>query len=99
MSLIQKTFVVSDRIKNGRTLIRTLAHTMAEVGELAEEVVIANGFSYKQPGPDGIVGEAVDVILCALDIIYQVDPTITEKDIEAIAERKLAKWEAKTRST
>lgn len=98
MSLIQKTFAASDRIKNGRNQTRILAHTMAEVGELAEEVLIANGFSYKQPGADGIVGEAVDVILCALDMIRQTDPTITEKDIEAIAERKLTKWEAKTRS-
>jgi NTP pyrophosphatase (non-canonical NTP hydrolase) len=99
MSIIQKTFESSDKIKNGRTLIRTLAHTMAEVGELAEEIVIANGFSYKQPGEDGIVGEAIDVILCALDIIHKHDPLVTEEDLEKIAIRKLAKWEAKTRST
>jgi len=98
MSLIQKTFESSDKIKNGRNQTRILAHTVAEVGELAEEIVIANGFSYKQPGEDGIVGEAVDVIICALDMIHQTDPTVTEEDLEKIAIRKLAKWEAKTRS-
>ena len=99
MSLIQKTFAASDKIKNGRNQTRILAHTVAEVGELAEEVVIANGFSHKEPGADGIIGEAVDVIVCALDMIHQTDPTVTEEDLVKIAVRKLARWEAKCRNT
>lgn len=96
MSLIQKTFETSDRIENGRSLLRILAHTMSEMGELAEEIAIADGNHYKQPG---IVGEAVDLIVCALDIIHKYDPSVTEEDLIKIAVRKLAKWESKTRTT
>ena len=93
MSLIQKTFETSDRIENGRTLTKILAHTMTEIGELAEEILIEEGQHYKTAGEDGIIGEAVDGILCLLDIIHKHDPTVTEEDLIKIAVRKLAKWE------
>lgn len=92
MSLIQKTFAVSDEIQDNRTLLRILAHTMSELGELAEEVEINAGVSHKLAGEDGIVGESVDLILCALDMIRKHDPTVTEVELEEIAVKKLAKW-------
>lgn len=75
-----------------RTKYSVLTSTMSELGELAQEVMIKEGHSYKQTGTDGIVGEAVDTILCLLDLVHVVDSTITEKELNTIAKTKLNKW-------
>jgi hypothetical protein len=92
MSLIQQIFRVSDQVADDRGEFRVLAHVMEEVGELSQEVIIAAGHSYKEPGEDGVVGEAVDAILCVVDLIRIHNPNITEEQINKIAEQKLAKW-------
>lgn len=75
-----------------RSTYSVLASTMSEIGELAEEVMISENHSYKKPGADGIIGEAIDSIACLLDLIHKVDPSLTETDIEIIASQKCAKW-------
>jgi hypothetical protein len=72
-----------------------LNHTVTELGELTMEVIINQGKSYKQPGKDGIIGEAIDMIACAVDIIRLHSPELTEEDIIGIALPKLAKWKDK----
>lgn len=71
----------SSRIDNGRSQEDILLHMMTEMGELAQEVIISEGRSYKEPGSDGVIGEAVDVILCAADLVIQRHPDITEEDL------------------
>lgn len=78
-----------------RTPYSVLSSTMSELGELAEEIMISQGNSYKKPGVDGIVGEAIDTIVCLLDLIHVVDPELTEGDLEDIAFPKLSKWISK----
>lgn len=78
-----------------RTPYSVLTSTMSELGELAEEVMIDQGNSYKKAGADGIVGEAIDTIVCLLDLIHVVDPTITSEDLDDIAFKKLDKWVTK----
>lgn len=90
--LISYIFAYSDTIKNGRTPQDILVHTMTELGELATEVQIAAGNSYKEAGPDGVVGESIDLIICAMDMIRQVDPTITPEQLSEMALLKLMKW-------
>lgn len=75
-----------------RTLNSVLHSATSELGECAEEINIHEGHSYKKPGKDGIVGEAIDTILCLLDLIHVYDPTITEDVVENIAKQKLKKW-------
>lgn len=84
-------FIASDYNpkRNRSSILRSIT---AEVGELAEEVDIAEGTSYKKAGPDGVVGEAIDVIVSALDIIYCERPDIGIDEITAIAEEKCQKW-------
>lgn len=96
MSMTRQVFEVCNRIDNGRTHQDILAHAMSEVGELAEEVMIAQGRSYKEAGKDGIIGEAVDVMLCMFDIIHRTNPSITEDEIMMIMNKKLLKWELTT---
>lgn len=68
---------------------------MEEVGELSTEVNIKEGYSEKPKGKDGIIGEAVDVILCAVDLIYINNPEVTEEEVRSIVTKKLAKWRGK----
>lgn len=95
MTLITEIFTASDEIKNNRTVQDVLNHTVTELGELAMEVIIDQGKSYKHPGKDGIIGEAIDIIACAVDIIRVHAPELTEEDIISIALPKLAKWKDK----
>lgn len=60
--------------------------------ELHDEIHRAN-VGLPQYGEDGVVGEAVDVMLCMIDIIYTYDPHITEDQILSVVEEKLDKWE------
>lgn len=93
--MIKTIFDTSRRIKNGRNRQSVLAYLMEEVGELATEVNIKEGHSNKGEGKDGIVGEAVDVILCAVDMIFVNNPEVTEEEVQAIIESKLSKWRNK----
>lgn len=93
MSMWQVVVDFSDRIKDNRVESDILTHTMTEMGELAQEVQIFQGKSYKRPGKDGIVGEAVDLIICGMDMIRRHAPTVTEKELIDITWNKCFKWE------
>lgn len=90
--LVKKTFAFSDAIENDRTISDIIEHAMTELGELSMENIIEKGRSYKAPGKDGIVGEAVDVMLCMLDIIRKAEPEMTEEALMEIVQPKLQKW-------
>lgn len=82
-----------------RTTEDVLPFLMEEVGELSTEIMIRAGKSGKKKGDDGVIGEAVDVILCALDIIFldygPCDSEDLEELIHTIIKTKAAKWKAK----
>ena len=94
---------VCEEIKNTRNTYSVLAKIVEETGELATEIAIANGDSYKLQGSDGVVGEAIDVIASCVDLIYiQVRkdlPDITLEQIDqlmdAVMVQKLDKWKRK----
>lgn len=99
--LIESVFAMSDEISKYqcRFVPNILTKSFEEVGELATEVgIVYHGF-YKQPGADGIVGEAIDVILCMLDIIHIQYPDMTVEQVKQIAAYKLQKWKNKTSSS
>lgn len=73
-------------IRNGRKPADALAHLKSEVEEL--EVEVENGGE----GVDGIKGEVMDVINCALDILFLVHPEVTMDELDALMEAKCAKW-------
>lgn len=91
-SLVTEIFKVSDDIKNNRTIENILTHLTTEVGELAEEVQIELGHCRKERGEDGVVGEAIDVILCAIDIIRVHDPFLSEETLLEMMDSKISKW-------
>lgn len=94
LTITNLTRYYSELIEDGRTIPDIFDHLKGEVEELSAEVGV-----YKMggnPGEDGITGEAVDVIVCALDLIFKDNPKITETEILKIVERKLEKWKSKT---
>lgn len=95
-SLVEETLDMAHSIDNNRTISDILTHLVSEVGELAQEVIIKEGRSYKDPSEDGLTGEALDIIICALDIIYITDPYITEEELTERVLTKLDKWKRTT---
>lgn len=93
--MYQEVIDVSRQIKNGRDTNQVMLAAMEELGELALEVKIAQGKSHKPRGKDGIVGEAIDVCICMLDLIYVYDEKVSQEEINAIVTAKLAKWKDK----
>lgn len=67
-----------------------------ELGELSLEINISQGLSYKEPGKDGIKGEAVDLAICALDMFALQCHNMTSEEIEreflTYMLTKLNKW-------
>lgn len=88
-SLIGMVRAYSERIKNGRTIENVNTYLNDEATELTQEVYT------DVPGEDGIHGEAIDVILCALDIIFLAAPDMTDEDIVNYARVKCEKWARK----
>ena len=85
MNIVSLTQLFGATIDNGRTVEDIVRHMKSEVDELDEELSGANG-------PDGVVGECIDIILCALDAIFVNDPGITTETVENLALKKLEKW-------
>lgn len=93
MTLVKQIQHASQSVQDFRTTQDVLIHAMTELGELALEVQIDQGKSYKTAGPDGIVGEALDVIACMVDMVYVHSPLLTEHDLINMLQPKLVKWQ------
>ena len=96
-SALSKIFKVSEQIDNGRTMSDVMLILTEEVGELATEIAIKKGFKNRAPSNDGVLGEAVDVILAAADIIFlYANRGLSNEELEAVVnkriEKKLEKW-------
>lgn len=90
--MIKETFEVS-KVVFPRSIYQVLGKLMEEVGELSQEVLIRDKFvKASKGGPDGIIGEAIDVITCALDLIWVTYPGVDEETIEPLLRLKLEKW-------
>lgn len=81
----------SEEIKNGRSRKDVLNHLRGEVDELRDEVKRKK--RGKKPGKDGIRGEAIDIALCALDLIFVDDPQTSDEAIMTVAVEKCEKWQ------
>ncbi len=85
----------SKAVVDGRTKRDIHNHLMSETNELHDEIVYDDA-KWGPAGPDGIMGESIDVILCALDLIFKDKPDITNDEIEAYVLMKLEKWKRKS---
>ena len=81
--LLSLVRMYSQKIRNGRTIPYIFNSLCSEVDELDIEV---NG---SEQGEDGIFGESIDVILCALDLIFESNPAITNQEIVEYARKNV----------
>lgn len=80
----------SKRVQNGRTVQDAFDHMVKEVHELDVEV---QRFIAGQPeGEDGIIGEAMDVISCALDVVFLAKPGTVNEEMREVLLNKMQKW-------
>ena len=95
--LVTQILATSNRVPAHRSEDTVFRHIVEEVGELAEELTIATGQTYKTAGPDGVIGESVDAIISLVDMIYvhaqRMGIQLTQEMLMEIAAKKLAKWE------
>ena len=81
MSLVRTLFDIALPVSAAvqpRTPQKVYLHLLSELGELAEEANIAAGELYKEAGPDGVLGEAADVMNCLADLLWITTP---DKDL------------------
>ena len=76
-----------DLIEDGRSQADVLKYLKDEVQELDDEVVLAG--SGGEAGPDGIFGEAIDIIACCVDMIRREYPDLSIENLEALAAAKM----------
>lgn len=98
MTLVSEIIKTAVQVQSTRDIQDILTHAMTEMGELAQEVQIAQGNSYKSAGADGIVGEALDVISCMVDIIYVHYGVLADEEyMISLMKPKLEKWKEKSK--
>lgn len=69
-----------------------LSSLIEESGELSVEIKIDAGLKNQPHSADGVVGEAIDVIIVALDIIHSETGEINPETLNPIFKAKLDKW-------
>jgi hypothetical protein len=92
MNVVLRACHEADDFHSDRTPYSILSSALSELGEVAQEVAVVMGDSYKPGGTDGVIGEAVDAIASLIDLIYQMRPTITESELAPLAAEKCQKW-------
>lgn len=82
----------SKAIDDGRHPYQVLAKQFEEMGELATEVNISQGYMRRAAGKDGVLGEAGDILVTTIDQALLAKPDLTEQEFMAIIKKKLDKW-------
>ncbi len=80
-------------IRDGSTQRGNLGYLRDEVDEVGDELDLVE--AGRAPGPDGVAGEAIDVVVAALNMVLEAAPGMTDAEVLAYADRKCAKWRAK----
>lgn len=94
MILLEKIQEVNSKMPPNRTIEVIALKAGEELGELNEAILTKGGHKSSKNYEDleGIVGEAVDVALCALSIALKEAPI---EEVRNAISRKMEKWEGK----
>jgi len=79
MDLIKMVLLASDEIRNGRDSAYALRYGLGEFDELVLE--FEKREAGEAAGPDGIIGEAIDVIQCLIDLIRLEYPDLSHDEL------------------
>jgi len=95
-TLVNRCLAMSRRIKDSRTPSDIFFKLGEEFGELSQELLIQAGKHYKPAGKDGVIGEALDMIVCLIDLIHRHQNDVTEEQLAEMIQKKLNKWAEKS---
>lgn len=99
--MLEQIVEVCKTINHDRDVSTITTHLYSEIDELTQEVVKMQ-FG-EEAGDDGITGECVDVILCAVDLMYNerltkqgndFNPEVFMQEVRDTFTRKLNKWQS-----
>lgn len=93
LAFVQETCAIIGHTKADQQDI--MLSLFEEAGETATEVKIAKGLKSGPAGKDGIVGEAIDTILCALDVIFTELGSLDNDVVKQTVYNKTMKWKHK----
>ncbi|MNV42424.1 hypothetical protein D3C71_1340970 [compost metagenome] len=93
LGFVEETCKVIGHTKDDQNDI--MLSLMEEAGETATEIKIARGLKSGPAGKDGVVGEAIDTILCALDVIYSEMGSVDNLLVKQTFYNKTMKWKNK----
>jgi len=97
MSLVRTVLEASDSIQNGRDTNHAIGKLREELKELPDEIIKRR--DGEALGADGIIGEAVDVIQCIIDIVRLEYPDLSHDELVSEMERRMSakceKWRQK----
>lgn len=72
----------------------TFKSLVEEVGELATEIAIEDGTKKREASPDGVIGEAIDVLVVIIDLLHlELGENIHGQAFLDRVQSKLNKWE------
>lgn len=95
LSILQLIGNVSERVgtRNTDAILKSL---MEEVGELATELAIEDGTKKREASPDGVEGEAIDVLVVIVDLLHlRFGKKLYSQEFRDRVQAKLNKWEGK----
>lgn len=96
MEILKRVQEVNEKMPPHRTIEIIALKAGEELGELNEAILVKGGHksSKRYEDLEGIVGEAIDVALCALSIALKEGGM---NEVERIFDLKMKKWEDKTK--
>jgi len=98
MDLLTVVRYYGDQIQDDRGEAEIFLHGVDEMHELNDEVL--KSVCNKPPGEDGVVGEAIDVMLCMADLINKhTKNSFTEEQFNDYVHKKCRKWLDKKQGT
>lgn len=90
--MFDKIMEVSKSVPD-RNVLQVFNKLVEEVGELSVEIGVKYLNSYKKAGEGGIKGEAIDILINCLDILYLEG--VSENEVNSLIDSKLSKWKRK----
>ena len=94
-NILADIVAVSDRISS-RNSSAIFGAIVEEVGELSTELNIRAGYKSRPPGPDGVVGEAIDALVTLVDFLNN-ETDVFSQGFDARVQEKLVKWQNNVR--
>lgn len=81
--VVKKSHIEVNQVSPNRSPIDIIYKLGEEFGELCEELAIHDGILARDRGPDGVLGEAVDLAIVVMDVVLLRNADLTIEDLDS----------------